>query len=141
MKTWLVALYCVVRCILFPGSKIIIASYRKEQAIEIIQKIDEDFLKLHSWGSSNLRLEISYISTSVNGAKCEFKNGSWIKCAVASDSARHNRANIIVVDEFRLVPKTIIDTILKNIIIFGSLNISEPFEFFHQVLFLNLLSH
>lgn len=50
----------------------------------------------------------------MNGAKCEFKNGSWIKCAVASDSARHNRANIIVVDEFRLVPKTIIDTILKK---------------------------
>lgn len=113
-KSWLVALYCVVRCILFPGSKIIIASFRKEQAIEIIQKIDEDFLKLHSWGSANLRAEISYISTSVNGARCDFKNGSWIKCAVASDSARHNRANIIVVDEFRLVPKTIIDTILKK---------------------------
>jgi len=113
-KTWLVALYCVVRCILFPGSKIIVASFRKEQAIEVIQKIDEDFLKLHSWGSANLRTEISYISTSVNGAKCEFKNGSWIKCAVASDSARHNRANIIVVDEFRLVSKTIIDTILKK---------------------------
>lgn len=113
-KSWLVALYCVVRCILFPGSKIIIASYRKEQSLEIIQKIEEDFLKLHSWGSANLQAEISYISTSVNKPIVEFKNGSWIKTAVASDSARHNRANIIVVDEFRLVPKTIIDTILKK---------------------------
>lgn len=113
-KTWLVALYCVIRCILFPGSKIIIASFRKEQALEVIQKIDEDFLKLHGWGSANLRAEISYISTSVNNARCDFKNGSWIKIAVASDSARHNRANIIIVDEFRLVPKTIVDTILKK---------------------------
>lgn len=114
LKSWLVALYCVVRCILFPGSKIIIASYRKEQSLEIIQKIEEDFLKLHSWGSANLQAEISYISTSVNKPIVEFKNGSWIKTAVASDSARHNRANVIVVDEFRLVPKTIIDTILKK---------------------------
>ena len=113
-KTWLVALYCVVRCILFPGSKIIIASFRKEQSLEVIQKIEEDFLKLHGWGSANLRAEISFISTGVNKPICEFRNGSWIKTAVASDSARHNRANIIVVDEFRLVSKTIIDTILKK---------------------------
>ena len=113
-KTWLVSLYCVVRCILFPGSKIIIASFRKEQSLEVIQKIEEDFLKLHSWGSANLAAEISYISTSVNKPIVEFKNGSWIKTAVASDSARHNRANIIIVDEFRLVPKIIIDTILKK---------------------------
>lgn len=113
-KTWLVALYCVVRCILFPGSKIIIASFRKEQSLEVLQKIEEDFLKLHSWGSSNLAAEISYISTSVNKPIIEFKNGSWIKTAVASDSARHNRANVLVVDEFRIVPKIIIDTILKK---------------------------
>lgn len=113
-KTWLVSLYCVVRCILFPGSKICVASYRKEQAIEIIQKIDEEFLKKYDWGSANLRTEISFISTSVNGARVEFKNGSWIKCVIATDSSRHNRANIIVVDEFRMVPKTIIDTIFKK---------------------------
>lgn len=113
-KTWLVSLYCVVRCILFPGSKIIIASFRKEQSLEVIQKIEEDFMKLHSWGSSNLCAEITNISTSVNKPIVEFNNGSWIKTAVASDSARHNRANIIIVDEFRLVPKTIIDTILKK---------------------------
>lgn len=82
--------------------------------MEIIQKIEEDFLKLHSWGSANLDLEITNISTSINKPIVEFKNGSWIKTAVASDSARHNRANIIVVDEFRLVPKSIIDTILKK---------------------------
>lgn len=113
-KTWLVALYCVVRCILFPGSKIIIASFRKEQSLEVIQKIEEDFLKLHSWGSANLKAEIPYISTSVNKPLVSFSNGSWIKTAVASDSARHNRANIVIVDEFRLVPKVIIDTILKK---------------------------
>lgn len=55
-------------------------------------------MKNYSWGSNNLRAEILEYSTSINGAYVNFKNGSWIKCVVASDSARHNRANIIVVD-------------------------------------------
>lgn len=97
-KTWLVSLYCVVRCILFPGSKICIASARKEQSLEVIQKIVDDFMKNYGWGSINLRAEVSEYSTSINGAYVNFRNGSWIKCVVASDSARHNRANIIVVD-------------------------------------------
>lgn len=113
-KTWLVALYCVVRCILFPGSKICIASARKEQSLEVIQKIVDDFMKNYGWGSNNLRAEISEYSTSINGAYVNFRNGSWIKCVVASDSARHNRANIIVVDEFRMVDLNIINTVLRK---------------------------
>lgn len=113
-KTWLVSLYCVVRCILYPGTKICVASSKKEQAIECIQKIEEDFLKNYSWGSANLRAEISYISSGVNHPIVEFRNGSWIKCVVSSDSARHNRANIIVIDEFRLVNLTVINTVLRK---------------------------
>ena len=113
-KTWLVALYCVVRCILFPGSKICIASARKEQSLEVIQKIVDDFMKNYNWGSINLRAEVSEYSTSINGAYVNFRNGSWIKCVVASDSARHNRANIIVVDEFRMVDLNIINTVLRK---------------------------
>lgn len=95
-KTWLTSLYCVVRCILYPGTKICVASGFKSQSLEVIQKISEDFMKNYSWGSENLRREISYISTSMNNAVCEFRNGSWIKIVTANDAARHNRANIIV---------------------------------------------
>lgn len=113
-KTWLTSLYCVVRCILYPGSKICIASSVKEQSLECITKIVEDFMKNYSWGSSNLRAEIDSYSTSINGAYVTFKNGSWIKCVVAGDSARHNRANIIVVDEFRMVDLNVINTVLRK---------------------------
>lgn len=95
-KTWLVSLYCVVRCILYPGTKICIASAEKQQSLECITKIVEDFMKNYGWGSSNLRAEIDSYSTSINGAYVTFRNGSWIKCVTASDGARHNRANIIV---------------------------------------------
>ena len=35
-KTWLTALFCVVRCILFPGSKICIASSTRPQANQVL---------------------------------------------------------------------------------------------------------
>ena len=114
MKTWLVSLYCVVRCILFPGTKICIVSGYKSQSLECIQKIEEDFMKNYSWGSINLCAEISDISTSINNAHCEFRNGSWVKIVTASDAARHNRANIICVDEFRMVDLNILNTVIRK---------------------------
>lgn len=113
-KTWLVSLYCVVRCILFPGTKICIVSGYKSQSLECIQKIEEDFMKNYSWGSINLCAEISDISTSINNAHCEFRNGSWVKIVTASDAARHNRANIVCVDEFRMVDLNILNTVIRK---------------------------
>lgn len=113
-KTWLTALYCVVRCILYPGTKICVASAVKSQALEVITKIETDFLKNYSWGSSNLANEIEYISTSMNNARVDFFNGSWIAIVTANDNSRHNRATTIVVDEFRLVPLNVINTVLRK---------------------------
>jgi hypothetical protein len=39
-KTYLTALFCVVRCILFPETKVIVASGVKSQAREVISKIE-----------------------------------------------------------------------------------------------------
>lgn len=72
-KTFLTAIFCVVRCILFPGTKVIIASGRKSQAREVIEKID-DMRK----SSPNLSREISDLKSSLNDASVEFHNGSWI---------------------------------------------------------------
>ena len=69
-------------------------------------------MKGHEWGSDNLRREISDWSTSINNAVIEFKNGSWIKVVTSTDSARGNRANIVIIDEFRIVDKGIIDNVL-----------------------------
>ena len=113
-KTWLTSLYCVVRCILYPGTKICVASGVKSQAVEVITKIETDFLKNYSWGSQNLRNEISFISSSVNNARVDFHNGSWINIVTSNDNARHNRANIIVVDEFRMVDLNVINTVLRK---------------------------
>ena len=113
-KTWLIALYCVVRCILYPGTKIVVASGVKSQAIEILNKIENEFLKNYSWGSENLKREITYISQSPNNPICDFANGSYIHIVTANDNARHNRANVVIIDEFRMVSSNIINTVLKK---------------------------
>lgn len=113
-KTYLIALFCVIRCILYPGSKIIVASGIKEQAIEVIRKIDEDFLLLHDWGSANLRNEIKEISTNPNSARVIFKNGSFIRVVAANKNARSKRANILFCDEFVYMDEIIINEVLRK---------------------------
>lgn len=106
-------MYCVIRCILYPGTKVCVASGVRSQATEIIGKINDDFLKLHGWGSENLRNEIKEISMSINNPHVDFKNGSFIKCVTASDNALGNRATILIVDECKLVPRDIIQRVLR----------------------------
>ena len=107
-KTYLVALFSVIRCILYPGTKIKVASYTFKQAKEVVLKITDDFM--HK--SSLITSEISKISTGQNDCYVYFKNGSWIKVCVAGESARGGRSNIIIVDESRMVEQKIVDTIL-----------------------------
>lgn len=113
-KTWLTALFCVVRCILFPKTKICIASSTRTQANEVLSKIEDDFMKNYGWGSENLKREITFHTVGINKAVIEFANGSWIKVVTASDSGRGARANILIIDEFRMVDKNTIDTVLRR---------------------------
>ena len=108
-KTFLTSIFCCTRAILFPGSKIIVAAGNLKQGIEVIEKID-DLRK----SSPNLAREIDDLKTNTQNAGISFKNGSWIKVVAANDGARSKRANVIVVDEFRMVDKEIIDKVLNK---------------------------
>lgn len=110
----MVALFCTIRCILYPGTKIVVCSSTRSQANEVLSKITDDFCKLHDWGSANLNAEISYKSVGQNNAVIEFYNGSWIQVKTASDSGRGARANILVSDEFRMIDLDIINTVLRR---------------------------
>lgn len=113
-KSWLTSLFCVVRCILFPKTKICVASGTRTQANEVLSKILDDFCKNFTWGSNNLNREIKEFSLSMNNSFIKFRNGSWIKVVTASDNGRGARANIIVLDEFRMIDKNTINTVLKR---------------------------
>ena len=109
-KTYLTALFCCVRCILFPGTKIVVSSGTLKQANEVLLKIQDDFMKQ----SSILRSEIEKCNIGQNDASIYFKNGSWIKTRTSSENSRSARANCIVVDEFRMVDETVINTVLRK---------------------------
>lgn len=61
-----------------------------------------------------LRSEIDKCNIGQNDASIYFKNGSWIKTRTSSENSRSARANCIVVDEFRMVDETVINTVLRK---------------------------
>lgn len=111
-KSFLTAIFCVVRCILYPGTKVVVTSGTRGQSINVLEKIQTELMPI----SPNLRNEIDLAKSKFSGqdAKIMFKNSSYIKVVTASDNARSNRANILIVDEFRMVKKDTIDTVLKK---------------------------
>lgn len=110
-KTFLTAVYCVVRCVLYPGTKICIAAGNRSQSINILEYIRDELMP----NSPELRAEIKDgpITTAAN-AYVTFHNGSRIKVVTASDSSRGNRCNILVCDEFRMINENVITTVLRK---------------------------
>ena len=109
----MIAWYCIVRCVLYPGTNIALAAGTKGQAAKIIsEKIDKFYDE-----NAALRFEIGNrrdnIKTSYNEAYVKFKNGSKIQAVTSNDNSRGIRANILIVDEFRMVNKTVLDKVLK----------------------------
>lgn len=112
-KTYMLAVFCVIKCILFPGTKIVIASKTRKQANQVIGKV----LTILAPNSAFLRSEIDWKETSdaINGAQVVFKNNSRMVVVTANENARSERCNILIVDEFRMVDeKTIVATVLRR---------------------------
>lgn len=109
-KSFLLAVFCCVRCILFPGTKVIIASGTRGQSLNILEKIKIELFPR----SPLLQNEVEDLKLSAANAFVLFKNGSSIKVVTASDSARGNRATILLVDECRMVDRETIGTVLRK---------------------------
>lgn len=114
-KSFLVALYCVVKCILYPGTKIIIASKTKEQAMNLVSEKIPELMSLSTTGMIEREIDGS-IKTSMNTAdpNVVFLNGSWIKVVPATQNARSKRANLLILDEFRMIDPQIYRNVLRR---------------------------
>ena len=111
-KTWLTAVYCVVRCVLFPETKIVVASGVKSQAMKIVTEKIPEIMQ----NSPMLKREIKDIRTSSNSddPNVVFHNGSWIKVVPSTQNARSARANVLILDEFRLIDFKIYKDVLRR---------------------------
>ena len=106
----MLAIFCCVRCILYPNTQIIITSGTKGQALEIIEKIVNILMP----ESANLRLEVKDYGTNPTNGFVQFHNGSIVRIAASNQNSRHFRANIVIVDEYRMVEKEIINDVFKK---------------------------
>lgn len=111
-KSFLIAIYCVARCILYPGTIIAVSSKTRKQSAEILDKIQLILMP----ASPYLRSEIKEreIVNNLTDGHISFRNGSEIKTVAANQNSRHNRANIVIIDEFRMVDPVVINQVLKK---------------------------
>ncbi|MFT8556565.1 terminase large subunit domain-containing protein [Liquorilactobacillus hordei] len=111
-KSFIIAIYCIIRCILYPGTRIVLASGTRGQAKKIITEKIQTLYNDHP----EIRFEIGdprNIKSSLNVTEVTFLNGSRISAETSTDNSRGLRCNILIVDEFRMVKKDIIDKVLK----------------------------
>ncbi len=107
-KSWLVGLLGCCMAILYPGTVMVIASGTKKQASLIVnEKIGRELRQF-----PNLDREIAKIGKSNDDSYVEFHNGSKVLVVASTDLSRGYRATINVYEEFRLMDKEIIDTVL-----------------------------
>lgn len=122
-KSFMIAIYACCIAILYPRSQIILASATRGQSKLIISnKIKTELQNM----SPTLRKEIKDIKENTNEAKVIFHNGSIITVVTANENARGNRSTVIVREEFRMINKTVDDSILS------------PFQIMRQTPYRNL---
>ena len=106
-KSFLVAVFGIAQCILYPNSEVVIgASTIKQAGLIISEKVQ--FLRNQS---ALLQREIISITTNINSYEALFANGSKMKVVAANEGGKGNRATFLVLDEFRLLKKEIVDEI------------------------------
>ena len=109
-KSWLIGVYSVAYCILYPNSKVVIASGTKGQGGLIIsEKIKDDLYSKFP----NINREIEHIEANNNKWFVKFYNGSTIRVAVSDDRSRGLRSTLNIYEEFRVIPKAVLDAVLK----------------------------
>ena len=96
-KSFLTAIFCCTRAILFPESKIILSAGNIKQSIEVLEKIED----LRN-NSPNLAREIEELKTNPQTAGIKFRNGSWIK-VVASNQGGRSKIFAILIRNYKVI--------------------------------------
>lgn len=109
-KTWTTSLFASTKCMLYPGTACVVASATRKQARELVAKIEKIFIPNYPM----FALEVEDIVNNQYNTVVKFRNGSYIEIVTANQNARCGRANMLIIDEARLVDKNIIDSVLKK---------------------------
>jgi|WetSurSiteA1Bulk_404760.scaffolds.fasta_scaffold07260_2 hypothetical protein len=112
-KSWLIGVYAIARCILYPGTIVALASSTKAQAGLIISEKCKALRDEHP----NIARECSNIVTNQNKWEMTFYNGSKINVVVSGEGGRGHRSHVTVLEERRLIENEIIDSIIRPFLV------------------------
>lgn len=113
-KSFIIAIFACARCILYPGSRIVIASSTKKQSALIVkEKIEKELMPK----SETLRKEILSIVTNNSDIELTFRNTSSIVVVAANENSRGYRGTGLVLEEFRNIKKSIVDKVLRPFLV------------------------
>lgn len=109
-KSFIIAVYSCIKCILYPGTIVVIASSTKGQSKLIIsEKIQNELVRM----SPVLAKEIEKIKDNQAEMAVFFHNRSRIRVVPATDHARGSRSTVLARDEYRMLNKAIDDAVLS----------------------------
>ena len=109
-KTYLTALFASAKCILYPGITVVTASKTRKQGQLILGKIKDIFMV----DSPLFKNEVEDIRMNQYDSEIIFKNGSKIFVASFNENSRGYRAQVIVIDEFRLVDPALVSSVFRK---------------------------
>lgn len=115
-KSFITMLVCTAIALLYPFSEIVIVASTVDQANKLVDnKLEKELIGKLSpvlkWMYDNGMITITHPK---DCAEVNFFNGSWIKVLPALDSARGERATVLVAEEARLIKKTIWDSVFTK---------------------------
>ena len=112
-KSWLIGVYSIARCILYPGTVVALASSTKAQAGLIISEKYKMLRDNHPM----IARECKGLTTNQNKWEMTFHNGSKINVVVSGEGGRGHRSHMTVLEERRLIPTVIIDSIIRPFLV------------------------
>lgn len=116
-KSFLVGLFAMCKCLLFPYSEVVLTATTIKQAEKMVRnKMEKELCRKLSpilkYYYDNGLIKFTYGKDEV---RVDFKmNDSWIIVAPAIDSARGERASLLIYEECRLLKKGIIDSVFEK---------------------------
>jgi hypothetical protein len=108
-KSFCAAIYCILKCIFEPGTKILIASINFRTSRRVFNEIEKF---LNSPGAALARQCFGLKSKRNDQYEWEVNGGSITAIPLTGEKIRGIRANVLILDEFLLLPADIIDNVL-----------------------------
>ncbi len=118
-KSWLIAVYTVTLAILYPNISIVVVSGTQKQSSMLMQSKIAALYNASPAVRLELGLPAQYSKLGGDNPHIKFLNGSVIWAAAPTDSARGIRAQIIVVDEYRMLKNGIVKSIFEPMLVGG----------------------